>query len=740
MPGEEKFNPSFSDHLSEDDRKKLENIAKSSQSDSSESEKRKSTPKPRRYTAPSGFDKSKTEALPAAKPDKPERPQAASQEHDEDDDLYLDFDDELDETEDGEAIDDEPELIGKPTGAKSTKEIEEELSADKTKDPAERIKALEEQLALQRDALARMGAKKSKRAFSRKRGLSKYAGLHGMYNKTLQQLTIEKLNYETEYKDLDDKSKVAQGLMFMSKMQTELREETTKLMRGTKVGMIVEWLNKGGRLARIAKLGAVGVVAAGAGALTGGVLGAAAAGVTAAGFRAFRGYAIGEGKSGGFKLQEYDDSELKKIADASSNLKEFLSKGASELVDSYNTAISERQKRFWRAVGRGALYASLGAGVGYAVNAAADHLSTTSNGGVTVVPPEADSPAPELPDSNLPPIEHDFTYHPHENPFYAPGKIGIHDMGPALDGDPQMMGKPGLHDLTQNRWVNSPEQFASVVSAMGLDHLPDNMQTAEALAEEFKINPGLMADTHERVMEILHDPATKIETGVPIENPYSSEYGVDAGNGDVRLAWDDYVDHGGTKTVITFKNPTTGLMETLELRENCGGQRIEEHPAPAPAPEPVYKPPTTYEAPQATYNPPVVHEQPPQAPPPPQTPRPEVPPPPPPPPPPLPPVIPPIEPPVGPDKLETHNPMPRMDPPFQGGRPDEPVVPNIPESKPPEVYIPPILGGNDNSPAPGSFIPDIGSIFDQGQSAQSGLNPGGIDMPNNNNSKVGRYR
>lgn len=509
-----------------------------------------------------------------------------------------------------------PERIGLPTGLKTVDEVQAEIDAEKSKEASERIAGLQEKLDGLRDELAAVSAKRGTRMFTRKSGelAGTFEMLNGQYNKILQELTVAKLDNDPEFAAKDSKERLQKGMMFMIEQQRLLRQDTTANMEGTKLGKVVKWMNEGGRLKKFMKYAGVGLIAGAAGFATGGVAGAGAAAAIGAGFRAFRGYSRSQDNNNARQLEDVDDTILNEIIARGGKITDLVGAGAAALAASFEGSLRDVQKKARKGVYAAGGYALAGFGIGFAVDRISDFVQGASSASaVQLVNNEGPTPgsAAHARMAEVASMDSynkwvgDFGYNPQENPFFQPGKTGIHDMGPALRPDaPGYTGPAGLQDLTENRWVNSPEQFASIVQAMGLNNLPDSLQNADALAEHFKLAPHDHMQAHEHVMAILNDPTTNIQTGVPIENAYASEYGIDNGNGDVRLGWDNHVDHGGTKTVITYKDPTTHMLKTLELRENCGGQRIVEMPD-APAPAPVYQ-----AAPQPNYTPSVV-EQPP---------------------------------------------------------------------------------------------------------------------------------
>lgn len=487
--------------------------------------------------------------------------------------------------------------VGMPENVKTIDDVEAQRDAEARLDPADRMAYLEEMITKDRNELARQGAKRGTRVRNRQKGDTAefYESVHGSYNDKVKELGRLKLAESLENEDLslDDKKKEVLGYLFEE--QKKLRDLTTEKLEGTPMGKVVKWMNSGGRLKKFMKVAGVGLIAGAAGMATGGLAGGFIAAGVAGGSRMFRGFVAAEGKNGR-ALNDVDTEMLDAKAWKAGSAESLIDAGTVALGESYNDEIKGRQKKVRRAFGRGALYAGAGAIIGAAVH-------TASSGVANAKPLDSSNPnfgnhvptgATEVP--NVKVGEHmmlaqteqinAFTYNPSENPFYAPNKLGIHDMGPPLNADPNLDGgRPaGFNDLTQHRWMDSPEQFASIACAMGIDNLPDDMASANGLAEHFKIAPGDMGSMHEKVMGIINDPTTHISTQ-NIVNPIASEYGVNMGNGNMDLAWDDYVNSGGTKTVIEFTDGN-GVRRVLELRNECGGQRIVEMPTP---PAPVYE-------------------------------------------------------------------------------------------------------------------------------------------------------
>lgn len=660
----------------------------------------------------------------------------------------------------------EPKVDGVPTNTLSTEATLEEDANEQKKPLNERVIKKQKKLALLREEMARVGSQRGTRLFGKKRRERPFEVIQGEYRKTLRKLAKLKLKQDEELATLWDKEKLAalkqsdpeevqrlnvlafqKGMLFMDAEQTRVRNRTNEFMKKGPMGSVINWLSKGGAARQLLFMGAGVGAGVGITLLTGGAAGGVALGLAGTTFiRGMRTLAIRE-KARGRKLEEHEHGTVfDDLKDLPGNWKELLKGGAYTLSAGFGEQINKRQKNLRKSMAWAGLAAGLGGGIGTLHQLGAfDRLPSiggnTSGSGAGSGENVPGSGSLDQPDADgNPPLKDvleeqgsgevnglslgDFEYHSNENPFYL-DKDSVHSLGPELNANPELdNGHPGLHDLTHNRWVNSPHQLSSVIHAMHLDNLPDDMQSANALAETFKIKPELMQDMHGRVLDILNDPSTKIETGVPIKYAYESEWGVDprfeqigqvTPGSDYEIAWDNYVNHAegnGTKTVITFKNPNPPhAMETIELREQCGGQRIKE--LPPPPPKPVYQPQSTYHppvverphTPPPVYHPPVIETPPP----PPVAPPPELPPPPPYHPPELPPPPPPVEPPPPPppppppvlDKLPQFNPLPKLDLPFQGGQPGTPELkPSGPS--PSDSYTPPRPSFNDNSPAPGA--------------------------------------
>ncbi len=284
----------------------------------------------------------------------------------------------------------------------------------------------------------------------------------------------------------------------------------------------------------------------------------------------------------------------------------------------------------------------------------------------------------------------DFAYNPLEDPALSSAKKG-NDFGPALralPNDEAMKWPGGLSDLINDRWINSPEEFATVMSK--LDLVDNNADAINSLGEKMKASPELYHENYAKVMEKLAKADISEQA---ITSPYGSYYAVNAG-GNAVIAYDNYVDHGGTAIVIKVDG------KEVWLRKDCGGQAIDLKPRTVS--QPTYSEPTrTYTPPQETYTPPTTPDVPvvPENPVPPVIP----------PLPPIPPIeppLPPIEPPLTPKSL---NPLDYQAP----GRDDttdsgEGVKPQVgPDSFTPPPVVEQILGnipGLSSSSAPSSEV------------------------------------
>lgn len=176
-----------------------------------------------------------------------------------------------------------------------------------------------------------------------------------------------------------------------------------------------------------------------------------------------------------------------------------------------------------------------------------------------------------------------FGYDWSQDPFNDTEKQGVHNFGNELgahvNGEEHAV---GLDDLTENRWKDSPEQFATAAAEMGLEGFrTDNI---EEMAEQLKSNPELYESSYNKLMEIVNSPDTKFSIGTLESGTYGSYYetGVDQ-NG--VISYDNNIAEAGTTIKIDYKD-AQGNWHTVEFKRECGGQVI--HRNPVAAEQPVY--------------------------------------------------------------------------------------------------------------------------------------------------------
>lgn len=165
-------------------------------------------------------------------------------------------------------------------------------------------------------------------------------------------------------------------------------------------------------------------------------------------------------------------------------------------------------------------------------------------------------------------------YNMAEDPFFGGDKLRPHDFGaPLLGSDLDKPGQPaGFGELTQNRWKESPEQFATIMTGINLDPaFADNDEGINSLGEHLKNNPDYYKLQYDRAMGLMSAPDTKI-TEVWKDGNYGSLYEVD-NNGDGVIAKDNNVNHGNQRVIVIEYTDANGNRQKLELNTECGGQR-----------------------------------------------------------------------------------------------------------------------------------------------------------------------
>ena len=342
-------------------------------------------------------------------------------------------------------------------------------------------------------------------------------------------------------------------------------------------------------------------------------------------------------------------------------------------------------------------------------------------------------------------------YNMAEDPFFGGDKLRPHDFGaPLLSSDLDKPGQPaGFGELTQNRWKESPEQFATIMTGINLDPtFADNDEGINSLGEHLKNNPDYYKLQYDRAMGLMSAPDTKI-TEVWKDGNYGSLYEVD-NNGDGVIAKDNNVNHGNQRVIVIEYTDANGNRQKLELNTECGGQRrwdvaqpvvqqvVETPQGSGPAPVTRYyeQPTTSYtpETPTGNGPPPKEVTPPPTTPP--TTPPPTTPPPV------TPPVNPPVTPPVIPPELTPKKPAedinvnPNLDQQLQMGDQAGTILPGVvkPDVQAPEVYVPPtvpevIAPVIDSTPV--DRTPTSINPVEQGANPSSGGESAGSNPPAN---------
>jgi hypothetical protein len=155
----------------------------------------------------------------------------------------------------------------------------------------------------------------------------------------------------------------------------------------------------------------------------------------------------------------------------------------------------------------------------------------------------------------------------------ASGKHG-NDFGLTLESPATDKWPAGFSELIDKRWMDSPKEFATVMSKLGL--VENNPDAINKLAEQMQAPGGekLFQENYLKVREIM-DRATVTEQ--PITGPYGSYYVVDK-DGKLTIAYDSYVSktdgNWGTMYVIEVDG------KKVCLRRQCGGQPIDMLPKP----------------------------------------------------------------------------------------------------------------------------------------------------------------
>lgn len=229
-----------------------------------------------------------------------------------------------------------------------------------------------------REDWATFSAKQQGRVFN-------YKKMHG-YNAAKQ--TYEAISLEIAKRELADvvadeemsrDAKIQAIDTHYVEEQNALRTLTKEKLEGTHVGRLVKWLNKGGKVTRLAKGVGVGVAAGSVGALAGGIVGAAAAGTAVVGAtRLFRGYAAGERNKRGMSqvdtlTLEIDANTIDSEPTADENL--VLDQRSQLWNERFKHDTKHEQRKRRRSVRRGIGMVAAGSVIGAAGMYALDNMN-----------------------------------------------------------------------------------------------------------------------------------------------------------------------------------------------------------------------------------------------------------------------------------------------------------------------------------------------------------------------------
>ncbi|MFZ2545146.1 MAG: hypothetical protein WAW80_04165 [Candidatus Saccharimonadales bacterium] len=163
----------------------------------------------------------------------------------------------------------------------------------------------------------------------------------------------------------------------------------------------------------------------------------------------------------------------------------------------------------------------------------------------------------------------------HYDPALDPGSVlsGKHhnDFGPGLQINPldKTAGYPdGTYDLLRNHLPRSPKEFATILSKFDRGGVSNDATSINRAGDIMSQKPEVFQKEYTDFIAYLKEHS-KIEEK-PITGPYGSYYIVDDGHGNLTVAYDNYVDNGGTMMVIT-----TDDGKVICLRKECGGQPID---------------------------------------------------------------------------------------------------------------------------------------------------------------------
>lgn len=315
-----------------------------------------------------------------------------------------------------------------------TEEPEDESSSPEDEETLTPIEAAEQKLDSLRTNMATLNAKRQARLFSLKRSESarQYETLQAEYNTQIQELGKLKLADTLEDESLSDLEKNKEVISFLFDEQGRLREESKEIISNSKLSKGIEWFNRGNTMTRIGKGAIIGagaaVVGAGLGAVAG-VAGVAAAGAglvagaTAAG-RFARGFARSDAKKGrgmdeldashkdaavdhiGRREKEaVEEASLRGLEPVATDKPDAFTSAQEYFTSQLESDTSAEQKKRRKSVAAGLGGIALGAGVGFAAQAALDAGVFDGWMNRTVVPTVEATPEIEPPEDTGPDTE-----------------------------------------------------------------------------------------------------------------------------------------------------------------------------------------------------------------------------------------------------------------------------------------------------------------------------------------------
>lgn len=328
--------------------------------------------------------------------------------------------------------------------------------SDSAREELARGELLKSELAVLRDTLSSLSAKRQSRIAGG--GGEVFATTHAAYMDRV--IAIGKLENQAVLDDvsLSEQEKQVKVIEYIFSEQAKLREQTIEKLNGTKVGKFVEWMNRGKIATRVAKgllIGtSVGLAAAGIGALAG-IAGVATigAGVGAVGLGAWRfarGFARADnnpnnnngGSRGMAALPDMADHTLDGLSTITSTThslteNEYVETVAHRFADAFENDTKNEQHKRRKSVAWGlgglAAGAALAGGIHLLLELNAHdiiskpHLPAVGGGNSNPIVPETSGtgiiPAPEP--SIIPAFDNNYNIQPGEGGIHLFQRLGL---------------------------------------------------------------------------------------------------------------------------------------------------------------------------------------------------------------------------------------------------------------------------------------------------------------------------